>query len=371
MELFRKSKLMFWSIWLLVIATLIFMSTKIDFIFQPITTFVSTLFTPILVAGFLYYLLNPIINLMGKTNIKRKYGIIIIMLLFLGIVVILIVSVLPILVNQIGQLISNIPDLIKSLEDYSREIIQKPWLKNFNIEKSMNKLDLSIGNIANIVFSAITNSVGSIFGAVANTTIVIFTAPIILFYMFKDGQHFRPAVAKFFPKEFRGQMIELLGQMNNTIASYISGQSLVCLMVGIFTFIGYLIIGMPYALLLGIIAGITNIIPYVGPYIGAAPAVIIGLTISPTKAILVALVVLVVQQIDGNFISPNVIGKTLAIHPLTIIVILLVAGNLAGLLGMILGVPFYAVVKTIVVYLHDMINIKKRHQNLQGEDNKK
>ncbi len=370
MELFKKSKLMFWSIWLLVIATLIFMSTKIDFIFQPITTFISTLFTPILVAGFLYYLLNPIINLMGKTKIKRKYGIIIILLLFVGIFSLLIVSVLPVLVKQIGEFVTNIPELIKSLESYSKEIINQPWLKDFNIEKSMDKLDLSIGNIANVVFSGITNSVGSIFGAVANTTIVIFTAPIILFYMFKDGQFFRPAVAKFFPKEFRGQLIELLGQMNNTIASYISGQALVCLMVGIFTFIGYLIIGMPYALLLGIIAGITNIIPYVGPYIGAAPAVIIGLTISPTKAILVALVVLVVQQIDGNFISPNVIGKTLDIHPLTIIVILLVAGNLAGLLGMILGVPFYAVVKTIVVYLHDMINIKKKHLNSQLEETK-
>ncbi|MGB3161423.1 AI-2E family transporter [Carnobacterium sp.] len=371
MELFKKSKLMFWSIWLLVIATLIFMSTKIDFIFQPITTFVSTLFTPILVAGFLYYLLNPIINLMAKTKIKRKHGIIIILLLFIGIVAVLIFSVLPVLVKQIGEFISNVPELIKALEEYSRELIKQPWLKDFNIEKSMNELDLSIGNIADTVFSSITNSVGSIVGAVANTTIVIFTTPIILFYMFKDGQHFRPAVAKFFPKEFRGQLIELLGQMNNTIASYISGQSLVCLIVGIFTFIGYLIIGMPYALLLGIIAGITNIIPYVGPYIGAAPAVIIGLTISPTKAILVALVVVVVQQVDGNFISPNVIGKTLAIHPLTIIVILLVAGNLAGLLGMILGVPFYAVVKTVIVYLHDMINIKKRHLNLQTDDSRK
>ncbi|SEK29235.1 Predicted PurR-regulated permease PerM [Carnobacterium iners] len=364
MELFKKSKLMFWSIWLLVVATLIFMSTKIDFIFQPVTTFVSTLFTPILVAGFLYYLLNPIINLMGKTKIKRKYGILIILLLFIGILTVLIFSVLPVLVRQVGEFIANIPDLIKALEAYSREIIRQPWLKDFNIEKSMNELDFSIGNVANTVFLGITNSVGSIFGAVTNTTIVIFTAPIILFYMFKDGQQFRPAVAKFFPKEFRGQLIELLGQMNKTIASYISGQSLVCLMVGILTFIGYLITGMPYALLLGIIAGVTNIIPYVGPYIGAAPAVIIGLTISPTKAILVALVVLVVQQIDGNFISPNVIGKTLDIHPLTIIVILLVAGNLAGLLGMILGVPFYAVVKTIVIYLHDMINIKKRHQSL-------
>lgn len=367
MEYFKQSKLMFWSVWLLVIATLIYMSTKIDFVFQPITTFVSTLFTPILVAGFLYYLLNPLINLLERIKIQRKYGIIIILVLFLALLVFLGISVMPTLIKQIGQLVASIPSLMESLEGFSKDIVQQPLLANFNLEESMNKLDLSIGNIANSVFSGITNSVGSIFGAVANATIVVFTAPLILFYMFKDGQHFRPAVAKFFPKEYRGQMIELLGQMNNTIASYISGQALVCLLVGTFTFIGYLIIGMPYALLLGIIAGVTNIIPYVGPYLGLAPAVIIGLTISPMKALLVVVVVLVVQQIDGNFISPNVIGKTLAIHPLTIIVILLVAGNLAGLLGMILGVPFYAVTKTIVIYLRDMYNIKKKHQKLQLE----
>ncbi|MGX7393853.1 AI-2E family transporter [Carnobacterium mobile] len=367
MDYFRKSKLMFWSTWLLVIATLIYMSMKINFVFQPLITFVTTLFTPILVAGFLYYLLNPLINLLEKLKIQRKYGILIILLLFLGLLVFLGVLVVPTLVDQVGQLVKNIPSFMESLESFSKSIIQQPWLADFDLENSVNKMDLSISNIANTVFSGITNSVGSIFGAVANATIVVFTAPIILFYMFKDGQHFRPAVAKFFPKEYRGQMIELFGQMNNTIASYISGQALVCLLVGMFTFIGYLIISMPYALLLGFIAGVTNIIPYVGPYIGLAPAVIIGLTISPTKALLVVLVVLVVQQIDGNFISPNVIGKTLAIHPLTIIVILLVAGKLAGLLGMILGVPFYAVVKTIVMYLKDMYNIKKKHQSVQLE----
>lgn len=361
MDYFKKSKLMFWTIWLLVSATLIFMSTKIDFVFQPLTTFVSTLFTPIIIAGFLYYLLNPLIGQLEKIKIKRKYGIIIVFLLFLGSLVFLAISVIPNLLEQLGQLITSIPSFLKALEDYSNELLQKPMFENFDLEKSLSEMDLSIENIANTIFTTLTSSVGSLIGALANTTIVIFTVPIILFYMFKDGKNFRPSVAKFFPKDYRGQMIELLGQMNETIASYISGQTLVCLFVAVFTYLGYLITGMPYGLLLGSIAGITNIIPYIGPYIGAAPAVIIALTISPTQALLVALVVLVVQQIDSAFISPNVIGKTLSIHPLTIIILLLVAGNIAGIIGMILGVPTYAVVKTIVVYLKDMFMIRKKH----------
>ena len=365
MDYFKKSKLMFWTVWLLVCATLIFMSTKIEFIFQPLTTFVSTLFTPIIVAGFLYYLLNPLIGQLEKIKIKRKYGIIIVFLLFLGVVVFLAISVLRNLIEQLGQLITSIPSFLKALENYSNEMLQKPMFANFDLEQTLGKMDLSIENIANTVLTALTASVGSLVGALANTTVVIVTVPIILFYMFKDGKHFRPSVAKFFPKEYRGQMIELLGQMNETIASYISGQALVCLFVAVFTYLGYLITGMPYGLLLGIIAGVTNIIPYIGPYIGAAPAIIIALTISPTQALLVALVVLVVQQIDGNFISPNVIGKTLSIHPLTIIVLLLVAGNIAGIIGMILGVPTYAVVKTVVVYLRDMFMIRKKHASTQ------
>ncbi|MEK6189706.1 MAG: AI-2E family transporter [Carnobacterium alterfunditum] len=361
MDYFKKSKLMFWTVWLLVSATLIFMSTKIDFVFQPLTTFFSTLFTPIIIAGFLYYLLNPLIGQLEKIKIKRKYGIIIVFLLFLGFLVFLAISVIPNLLEQLGQLITSIPSFLKALEDYSNELLQKPMFDNFDLEKSLSQMDLSIENIANTIFTTLTSSIGSLIGALANTTIVIFTVPIILFYMFKDGKNFRPSVAKFFPKDYRGQMIELLGQMNETIASYIRGQTLVCLFVAVFTYLGYLITGMPYGLLLGSIAGITNIIPYIGPYIGAAPAVIIALTISPTQALLVVLVVLVVQQIDSVFISPNVIGKTLSIHPLTIIILLLVAGNIAGIIGMILGVPTYAVVKTIVVYLKDMFMIRKKH----------
>src|SRR5699024_2965290 len=144
--------------------------------------------------------------------------------------------------------------------------------------------------------------------------------------------------------------------------SYISGQGLVCLFVGTFTYLGYLLVGQDYAMLFALIAGVTNIIPYIGPFIGAAPAVIVALTVSPGQAILTTLVVLTVQQIDGNFLSPNIIGKTLSIHPLTIIVILLVAGNIAGMLGMILGVPSYAVVKTIVIYLHDMWTLRNKYR---------
>ncbi len=122
-----------------------------------------------------------------------------------------------------------------------------------------------------------------------------------------------------------------------------------------------------YAFLFGVIAGLTNLIPYLGPYLGLAPAFLVTVFNDPVKALLCCVVVLIVQQLDGNVIYPNVIGKSLKIHPLTIIIVLLVAGNIAGLIGIFLGVPFYAICKTIISYVIKIV--KEDQQNEKKEKN--
>jgi Predicted permease len=148
--------------------------------------------------------------------------------------------------------------------------------------------------------------------------------------------------------------------MNKTISTYFAGQFLDMLFVGTLTFIGYLIIRMPYALLLAFIAGLMNIVPYLGPWLGVFPAILVALTVSFPQAILVAVVVIIVQQFDGNLIYPHVIGKTLQIHPLTIIVLILVAGNMFGFLGIVLCIPVYAVGKTMIKYLLEFYQLRKK-----------
>jgi predicted PurR-regulated permease PerM len=176
--------------------------------------------------------------------------------------------------------------------------------------------------------------------------------------MLKDGYKLAPNIKRLLPEKHREQTMELLSEMSRTISKYISGQMIECLFVGTFTAIGYLIIGIPYALLLGVIAGICNIIPYIGPYIGIAPALIVSFSHGGWLSVVYNIVVvIVVQQIDGNLVYPNVIGKSLQIHPLTIIIILLAAGNIAGLMGMILAVPLYAVVKVVVVHMWNIYQL--------------
>ena len=352
---------MFWSLELLILATLIFVSTKIDFIFKPIGTFFSTLFAPVLIAGFLYYLLNPIVNLLEKrVKLKRIYGIILVFLLLIGALVLLIGSVIPSLVSQISSLAESTPSFIASVEKWIREMAQSPFFKQIDLQAQFDKLDISYGNIIQHFLSSLSNSIGSIVGQVANATMIIVTAPFILFYMLKDGNRLVPNIERFFPKNRREQIVDLLGKLNYTLSKYISGQAIECVFVATFTFIGYLIIGVDYAFLFGVIAGVTNLIPYLGPYLGLMPAVLVTVFDSPLKALLCCVVVLIVQQLDGNIIYPNVIGKTLAIHPLTIILVLLVAGNIAGLLGIFLGVPFYAVCRVLVTFIVKLIKEDKK-----------
>jgi predicted PurR-regulated permease PerM len=353
-ERLRQSKLLFWSTELLILAVLIFVCTKISFLFDPIGTFISTLFGPIIGAGLLFYLFNPLINLLGKLKISRKWAIAIIFIVFFGGIIFIVALAIPQLIHQVTQVVTNLPDYVHRLQDMIDKISTNPHLKNIDVNKYVNQLDLKPSKIAENIMKSFTSGFGSMIGAVTSVTIGVFTVPIMLFYMLKDGHRLIPNIQKMLPDRYNDQVADLLRKMGATISAYIGGQALECLFVGVFTFIGYLIIGMPYAYLLGFIAGVSNIIPYLGPYIGIAPALIISLSISIPKTIMVIVVVVIVQQIDGNLIYPNVIGRSLDIHPLTIIIILLVAGNIYGILGMILAIPFYAVTKTVVVYLYDI-----------------
>lgn len=353
-ERLRQSRLFFWSAELLVIATLIFVASKINFIFTPIATFFSTLFAPVLVAGFLYYLLKPIVNVLMRTKMKRLYAVLIVFFLLIVAIILILVSVIPSLISQLSSLASTMPDVLKSVEAWVYQMAELPIFKDVHLTKYIEQLDISYGNIIQQFISGLSSSLGSIVSTVASTTIIIITAPFILFYMLKDGDRLVPGIKHFFPEKRQEGIVSLLDKLDKTLSNYISGQAIECLFVATFTVIGYSLIGVRYAFLFGVIAGITNLIPYLGPYIGLAPAVFVTVFDEPFKALLCCLVVLIVQQIDGNIIYPNVIGKSLQIHPLTIIIILLVAGNIAGLLGIFLAVPFYAVCKTIVVYVFDM-----------------
>ncbi|TYS16670.1 AI-2E family transporter [Rossellomorea vietnamensis] len=356
-----KKSLQFWLIQILLIVTIVFVSTKISFLFQPITIFFTTLFFPILITLFLYFLLNPIVNFLQRYKVPRIVAILIIYLLIVGLLVLAIVNLVPTISKQFTALANELPTYATQAFQYFENLSRSPELRTFMNEQAelLDTAQQKLVDFANNLPTIITGSFQNLLGLVANIAIILVTVPLLLFYMFKDGHRFPIAVSKFLPAEYRKEALTILKETGSTLAAYIQGQVTVGLFVGLLSFIGYLVIDLRFALVLAITVSVTNIIPYVGPLIGGAPAVIVGLFDSPGKALLVLLILVIAQQVEGNILSPLILGKTLDTHPATIVILLLAAGNIAGVLGMILAVPTYAVIKTIVINLVKFLKARK------------
>ncbi len=349
---------------------IVYIGTKISFVFHPIGVFISTLFFPILISGFLFYLLNPVLKLLMKWKVPKIVGIIILYLALVGLITIGVTKVVPVVSDQVTDIAKKTPETVDNVVALIEDASKSNWF-NYVVEQDFIQFEQIKDRLLEFttsITSNITSGLSAVVSFITSLTLIIITVPFILFYMLKDGNRLPGAIMKFLPSSFRKEGLVVIQETSQTLANYIQGQMTVCIFVGTACFIGFLLIDLPYALTLGLVIAVTNIIPYVGPFIGAAPAVLVGLFQSPLSAFLVILIILIVQQLDGNLISPLIIGKSLNIHPLTIIMILLVAGSLAGILGMILAVPTYAVVKTITKNIVRLVKLYRARNTVITED---
>jgi predicted PurR-regulated permease PerM len=336
---------------LLIVAALIYVCTKLGFLFTPFTTFLSTIMGPFLIAGFLYYLLQPLVKLLNKLHVKGRAASI---MAFVLLVLILgggLAYLIPQLVTQVASLVQNLPNFLKDTETFVRDFANSKLAAELHISDIVASVKIDKNEILKFVSAHVSTgatSVSAVVGHIGNALVNIFMAPLVLFYFMKDGNKLSPSIQRFLPEQWRPFTANLLHRMNATMDSYFTGQFTDMLIVGILSCIGYAISGTPYALIIGITAGIMNMVPYIGPWLGAIPAVAVAATVSWKQVLFAVIVAVAVQQIDNNFVYPNVIGKSMEIHPLTVLVLLLTAGNMFGLLGVILGIPVYAVVKTML-----------------------
>lgn len=179
--------------------------------------------------------------------------------------------------------------------------------------------------------------------------IVDFTiAMVITYYVIKDGVKFKDYALLLLPRRWRASAIDLGKKISRILAGFIQGQLMTALIVGMLETMGLMLVGMKYPLILGMIGGMANIIPYFGPYIGVIPALAIALTISPLKAVWVAAVFILIQQVENNFISPKMIEGKLGLHPVATIFAVLVGGEFFGIAGMLLAVPVMAILRVLI-----------------------
>ncbi|MEK4512618.1 AI-2E family transporter [Paenibacillus anaericanus] len=352
-RLFLNNRFVLFLLILLLIGLNIFVFGKISFIFTPLTVLLKTVLFPVLLTGAIYYLLNPLVDLLERKRIPRVYTIVTLYLLMAGIITIVIISVIPLVQEQVTQLIENFPKYSYEVQLQFESLIGSDFFSQIQQSTGFNPSTLgqTIAEQATSILDSTWSGIGGFLGAIKDIVLTLVTVPFILFYLLKDGKKLPTFILRFVPVQFRKQTHSVMTDMNVKISSYIRGQIIVSFCIGILLYFGFLIIGLDYSLVLAIIASFTSIVPYLGPAIAITPALIIAIVTSPLMLLKLIAVWTIVQLIEGKFISPQIMGKTLRIHPITIIFVILTAGNLFGILGIILAVPGYAVLKVIFSHL--------------------
>lgn len=332
------------------------------------------------IIGFTFaYLLNFILEfyenkvfkhkIIKKSKIKPKRGIAILLtyITMFFIVSLFIQFVLPQLIDSIVGLVNDIPSYINNTSKYFYDLMQ-----GLNIdEEYFNIIVDNFNGFVDIVIKFTTNLIpvlGTLIAKVASSVWNIILGLIISIYLLID-KHKLCALNKkityaIFPEGAANKVIEITHRSNITFGKFLSGKIIDSTIIGILTFIILTIFNMPYTLLISVIIGITNIIPFFGPFIGAVPAFVIILFVSPIQAFWFLLIILIIQQIDGNIIGPKILGNSIGISAFWILFSILVAGKVLGLLGMIIGVPLFAVMYSII---KDIIEGKLKKKGLKTE----
>lgn len=337
---------------ILLVFLIIYVGSQIEWVFYPLVVLFQTLFIPIILAGFFYYLLRPVVKLFNK-KLPANLSVLIVYIILICLVIGFLVLIGPVLKKQLYSLLDSMPAIFAEIQKRLTNIKEMDFLQ---LEQVAEVLDLEhlffeLGDLINRLIRYFTANISNIVGQLANTVLSLVIVPFILFYLLRDGDRLGESIINLFREDKRELARSILSDIDQTLSAYIQGHGLVCLCVGLLCYIAFLVIGLDYALLLAVIAGITEIIPYFGPWLGSIPAVIVGLFQSMGKGIIVIIVIIIVQQIESNFITPQVIGKKMKMHPIVIMLLILLAGRLVGLIGMIMVVPLYAVSRVVVSYV--------------------
>ncbi|MBB5174337.1 AI-2E family transporter [Texcoconibacillus texcoconensis] len=346
-----------------IILLIIYLSTKVPFIFTPVTVAFQTLFIPIIIAGVLFYLLRPFVNLLHKrVKIPRTLAILMMLSVLVGLLALVVWLVGPTLQVQINNLINNLPSLVNEVRHLFIEVQQTEWFNRFQETEdfSIEEITENLADYVGMAIDIITSNIANFIGFAANTVLIFIMIPFILFYMLKDGEKLPDQTLRLFPEDQTVEGKRILRDMDGALSSYIQGQIIVSFCVGVMMFIAFSIIGIDYSLVLALIGMFTNLIPFIGPWIGAVPAAIVGIIDSPFMLLKVIISIVIIQQIESNLIAPQVMGHKLRVHPLTILLLLIVAGRFGGFLTMLLAVPTYAITKVIVSHTYRLVKLKKQ-----------
>lgn len=313
---------------------------------------------PFLVSGFISYILHPFIRILKNWGVNHWIALIAVYTLFFGAIVLAVYYGIPAFYDQMKEFSKQAPtlsekynDLILNFENQSRKL---PFGVHKKLHDVINHYENNMANHA--------DGLGKKFTHLPSFILTLTTIPFITYYMLHDHAKIKDFFIGLIPRKWQSSVRALFLELDYSLGGYIRGQLFVCLLIGVLSYIAYVMIGMKYPLLLSVIVGVTNIIPTFGPIFGAVPALLIAFTISKSMIIKVLITNAVLQMFEGNLVSPIIIGKNLRLHPLFIMFALILGDEVGGLSGIIFSVPILAVIKVVITHVKFHLQQKNKKE---------
>ena len=313
---------------------------------------IISVISPLFIGFIIAWLLNPLVNRLTNKGLNRTVSVILLYALLIIILYLFTLIVLPALANQIKDIVGTIPTILSDLKSWVEGIFDKisdMSLENLDttkthffdaIEKIGTNLQTNLPQTALNIISSLVSGVGK-----------ILLSFIVGFYILFNFNEVSDGFVKLLPKKWRKDANMLLSQVSTMTYDYVKGTLVISLILMIISFIGFAIIGLKAPLLIAMFCAITNLIPYIGPYMGAAVAGLVGFSQSNVIGILTLVFILIVQTLEGNFLTPLFMSKKMNLHPVTILISLLIFGYFFGIIGMVIATPLTALLKIVFNFL--------------------
>lgn len=363
-EIIKILNVMLKIVFVLVIVLVLYVSTKVLAewgIFKFISNILAVI-SPLFIGIFIAWLLNPIVNKLNKKGVNRVLGTIFTYIVFLVIVYLVMSSLIPILLDELNSFVKSVPSYLDSLKGYTDNIFDKLSSPNFDITSTKldfyKQIETLVTNFTAKLPEMLVNTIKTFFSTLWSFVIGM----IIGLYLLFDFDNSIKKIISFIPKKYQKTIDDICSKMDTTLKNFVQGTLIDASIIFFSCAIGFWFAGLKAPLLFALFCAVTNIIPYIGPYIGATPAVLVGYAQGPLVGTAVLIVNIIIQGIEGNFIQPLVMSKTMKLHPVIIIVGLLVFGYFFGILGMIISTPIISLFKVLFVFINEkykLIEIKE------------
>lgn len=336
------------------IVTILFKELKL----KPVLIILCKTISPLFIGLFIAWLFDPFVKWLKKKGIRRGYGTIITYVLLLGGLAVIIGSIIPVLSDQINDFARTLPSVFDTVKEWIDTAFDKlnniQGLDALSVKADLFKKLENFGNgLTNSLPEMLVNFVSGFFSGAGSLLIGL----IIGFYLLMSFDNASDVMITLLPKKMQPDTRNLVNDVNNSLRRFVQGAIWDCLLIFIVSSLGLWLVGLKAPLLFGLFCGITNVIPFAGPYIGGAPAVIVGFSQSPMTGIFSLIVIAVIQFLEGNFIQPVIMSKTTKLHPVTIIIGLLVFQHFFGIIGMAISTPIIAAFKSIFMFFDEKYGI--------------